>query len=265
MDAGRIQRGLHLDHPDGAEDADILNARQRPGRGQFGLKLSLDAADSFSPVVALQQIQTGACGGAGQGIGHEGGAVHQHAGRSGGDGLGDCFMGDRGGEGDVAAGQGLAETKDVGDDVDEIHGEHPPGAAKARGDFVEDQQDAVGVAQGAQAGQIGGVIEAHPARALNHGFEDEGGDPLAVRLKKLRRLGKAVAGRVLVPVGVEGDRRGGDEVFDLQGATVLTMHAGVGIAQAHRLPGVAVIAAAHGGEGGAGGKAARHLGLQSHL
>ena len=61
-----------------------------------------------------------------------------------------------------------------------VGGEQLAGAAESGGDLVEDQQHVVAVADGTQVGQVARIVEAHPARALHHGFDDDRGEFVGV-------------------------------------------------------------------------------------
>ena len=59
------------------------------------------------------------------------------------EGVEDLLAGQRRGERQVAAGDALAETEQVGLDALVLDGEHAPGAAEAGRDLIADQQRAV--------------------------------------------------------------------------------------------------------------------------
>ncbi len=156
------------------------------------------------------------------------------------DGVGDGSGGEGGGEGQIAAGQGLTETENIGGDGGVIAGEQGAATAKAGGDLIGDQQYPVATTGLAYALQVARVIEAHAASALNQRFEDHGGDLLVV--------GRQQAGEGdevrLIPVVVEGAlRRRGEQVLR-QVAVIQAVHAVMRIAHRHGTEGIAVVAVA---------------------
>ena len=75
--------------------------------------------------------------------------MHKATGGAVADGGSDVAAGDGGGEGEVAAGEAFAQGEDVGHHISVFECEQFTGAAEAGGDFVENQQYAVLVAQAA--------------------------------------------------------------------------------------------------------------------
>ena len=174
--------------------------------------------------------------------------MHKDAGLAVTDGAGDMFGSQGGREGEVAAGERLAQTHDVGADPRPVAGKQLTGAAKAGGDLVGDEQQAELVAQGAHPLQVAGMIEAHATGPLNDGFEHDGGYLFVAIGNQLRQLYDAA----LVPLGVEATAGRFDKMVLGQEALVELVHAAIRIADAHGAEGVAVIATPQGDELGAG-------------
>lgn len=184
--------------------------------------------------------------------------MHQPAVRPG-DRGGDPPGGQGGRQGEHPAGERLAQAEDVRGGAGGGAGEQVPGAAEAGGDLVGDEQQAPLIADPAQPGDGGVVVEAHPAGALHHRLHDHRGD---------LRGDRGVDGG---EVGVDLPRPGaavrgpGREDLGGDGAAPQGVHAAVGIADAHRGAGVAVVAAAPGHQPGALRVPGGALVLQGHL
>ena len=61
-----------------------------------------------------------------------------------------------------------------------VGGEQLAGAAEPGGDLVEDQQHVVPVAGLAKVDEIARIVKPHPARALDHRFDDHRGQLVGV-------------------------------------------------------------------------------------
>ena len=105
--------------------------------------------------LALEQIERGIGGGAGERIAHEGRAVHQRvAGIVGPEGVEDLARcATVAASGSVPPVSALRQGDDVGHHLGRLAGEHRAGAAEAGEDLVEDQQQLVAVGGRAQAAQ----------------------------------------------------------------------------------------------------------------
>ena len=145
----------------------------------------------------------------------------------------DIIGGQRRGQRQGAAGQGLGQGQDIGLHVRQLPGQHGAEPPEAGEDFIEHQQDAMGVAQAAQAGKHVGGVEFHAARPLDDGLNNHGGDGAGLGGQQgvQRRLRRVVAGQV-------GDQLARDHALE---GGVEAVH---GIAQRHGREGIAVIAAA---------------------
>src|SRR6185312_8997863 len=174
----------------------------------------------------------------GQRIGHERRAVHQRAGLVRADRVRDVAAAQRRGQRDVAAGERLANTHDVGADARVVGGEQLPGAAEPGGNLVEDQQDVVAVADRTQVNEIPRVVEPHAPRALHDGFDDHGGQLVGV-------FGQLLFEHLAVG-GVVFTGYLGRELLAGQDVGPQRVHPALWVAHAHRGEGVAVVAAAPG-------------------
>ncbi len=205
-------------------------------------------AYSLLPRRGEQQLDGGVGHRAGKRIAHKGGAVHKDPCLAVTDGAGDMLGGEGRREGEIATGERLTQTHDVGSDASPVAGKQLAGAAKAGGDFVGDEQYAELVAQGAHPLQVAGVIEAHAASPLHDGLKHDGGDLLVMIRHERRQLHHAL----LVPLGVEATARRFDKMVLGQESLVELVHAAIGVADAHGAEGVAVITAAQGDKFGSG-------------
>ena len=88
--------------------------------------------------------------------------MHEDPGFSAGNDMANLFGGKHGGKGHIAAGQGLAETEDIGGDPGMIAAEQLAAPAESGGDLIGDQQNLEFVAQLAHPAQIFWMIEPHP-------------------------------------------------------------------------------------------------------
>ncbi|SKY86054.1 Uncharacterised protein [Mycobacteroides abscessus subsp. abscessus] len=138
-----------------------------------------------------------------------------------------------------------------------VGGEQFAGAPESGGDLVEDQQHIVLVADSTQFPEIGGVVETHTSGALDDGFDDDRGQFVAVR-DDSGLYGVDV-------VGIELRGRGGHEHLVGQNPTPHRVHPPLGIADAHRGEGVAVVPTAPGQQARAARLATTAPILQRHL
>ncbi|PQM44572.1 hypothetical protein C1Y40_05267 [Mycobacterium talmoniae] len=161
--------------------------------------------------------------------------MHQGAGLTGADGVRDLGAAQGGGQGEIAAGQGLADAHDVRADAGVVGGEQFTGATEPGGDLVEDQQHVVPIAGGAQVAQVPRVVEAHATGRLP--------PPVRRPPRPARRRGRPAAPRRRGVVGVVVARHLRGENLAGQDVGPQRVHAAVGVADAHRHEGVAVVAA----------------------
>ena len=166
------------------------------------------------------------------------------------DALGHLVAAQRCGEGQVPTGQRLADAHDVGCDADAFGRPEGAGASETGGDLVEDDERPVLTGEFGEESHALRVVDPHAAGALQQGFEDDGRDVVGV-------LGEQARGLVLprghlARVSDEAGRRvrgcGRQRREDLLGqrAAPERVHTAVGVADAHRVQRVAVVAAADG-------------------
>ena len=123
-------------------------------------------------------------------------------------------------------------------------GKQLAGAAKAGGDLIGNQQNALAVAHLANTPQPFRMVHPHSAGALDDRFEDHRGDVVAMRRHQPREADHVH----LVPLAVETALRGrGKQVFR-QIAFPQAVHRVVRIAHRHRPEGIPMIAVAEGEE-----------------
>ena len=170
--------------------------------------------------------------------------MHKATGGAVADGGGDVAASNGGGEGEVAAGEAFAQSEDVGHHISVFEREQFAGAAEAGGDFVENQQHTVLIAQAAGTAQVFGVIEIHAARALHDGFEDQRGEVVGLFGKQ----GFQCAGGIGRPWFVKAAFGLWQKILHRQAAAEQAVHAGFGVAYRHGVPSVAVVASTDGGE-----------------
>ena len=107
--------------------------------------------------------------------------------------VGDLGRAQRGRQRQVAAGQRLADAHHVRRHPGVLGREERAGAAEPGRDLVEDEQHAVRVARLPQHPQVAGVVEAHPARALDDRLDDHRGQlvglPASISSSQLGRVG----------------------------------------------------------------------------
>ena len=187
--------------------------------------------------------------------------MHKAARRAVADGVGDIFVRYRGGKREVAAGQGFAQTHDVGHDVCVFAGKQLTRAPETGGDFVENQQHAVFAAQSLRPLQIFGRVKIHSARPLHDRLHNQRGDFSAVFVQQIRQR----RNRLFAPRLAEFHRRLRQEKLHRQTLGKQAVHSGNGVAHRHRVPSVAVIARPQRGKLAAPRRAQRVLVLHRHL
>ncbi len=162
------------------------------------------------PLAALQNGEAFTCDGAGQRVAHKRRPVHKAARVAVADGVGDLAGRERGGERHGATGQRFAEAQNIRGDTRMFTRKQLTGAAKAGGDFVGDQQNALAVAHLTNAFQPLRMVHAHPACTLHNRLQNDGGNFVAVRRQQARKTDHIH----FVPLTVEAAlRRGGKQVF----------------------------------------------------
>ena len=145
-------------------------------------------------------------------------------------------------EGHRAAGEGLAHAKDVRGDAGVLAGEHATGPPEAGGDFVENQQNVVPVAQFADAAEVVAVVEPHSTGALDDRFQNDGGDFIGVGLDQPGEIGN---GRLVERFVEAAGGPFGEKLFRKH-LGEQPVHPGDRVADTHRGERIAVIAAADG-------------------
>ena len=127
-------------------------------------------------------------------------------------------------------------------------------------------QPPVLVAQLAHAPQVGGRVQAHPARALHDRLDDHRGHLLSVRLEQRAELRSVrLDARRALALAERGGEARREEVRREHAAEHLGVHAVDWVAHAHRAEGVAVVPAAHRQHARAPLHAPRPPELQRHL
>ena len=260
LDVRQRRQTRHLDDAHGAEDAHVAHVRQGARGGQPLRELPFDARHLRGVVAGDEEVQRRTGRRAGEGIGHVGGAVHECARRTGGNRVRHLLRGERGGERQMAARERLADGHDVGRDARARV--RPAGArpVAAGGDFVEDEQDAVFVAEAAHFAQVGGMVEVHRVRGLEDGLADERGNLVRVFLHDPAQRG-GVGG---IPRRVGRDARLFGEEVPRHDAPEERVHA-VRVRERHAERRVAVVAALQGEEPIPLGAPPRVLVLDGHL
>ena len=116
-------------------------------------------------------------------------------------------------------------------------------AAKARGNFIENQQNIEFIAQAAQFAQVLWVVEKHAARTLYDGFDDESGDVVMFGSEEFAHWFDVLR----IPCAIKTAARCGHKMAQWQAAAKNVVHARDRVAHRHRIPSVAVVAASDGG------------------
>ena len=125
-----------------------------------------------------------------------------------------------------------------------LGGEQPPSAPESSCDFIDDQKQAVRIANAAQTHQQLGIMETHPTRALHHGFHDHGG--VGVFDQRIE-LCEIVGARGGAGAAIRRPRR---ERVLREDPRPNRMHARIWVTHAHRGERVPVIATAPGDKSG---------------
>ena len=247
--------GLKTDDADEAKRVDMLHmgmgAKGKEGFAELGGAL----ADTGKEGGVLVVVEGGVGGGAGDGVAAEGVAVLEGVVVVAvGEGVVKAVAGDGGAERKGACGEGLAEADDVGIDMGMLEGEETPGATKAGGDFIDDEEDVVFAAPVGDAGEGPGSIEVHAGGTLDEGFNDEGGEFVsdgAEAFEKAVEAGLGAGGVVEAGGGTVGKGKAlGFEEEVGEGAME-----GFEVAKGHAAEGVAVVGGGEAGKAGAGGLA----------
>ena len=164
----------------GEFDADHEAAAADVGEFSLEARLIAQAGDGLlaeligmgDEVFAFDHIEDGAGNGHADGIAAEGAAV-----LAGNEELGDCGLGEHNADGEAAA-DGFAQGEDVGFDGFAVGGgevlvaEPAAGAAAAGPYFVEDEGDALLIAEGADLGGVFGGVEVDAAFSLDRLDDD---------------------------------------------------------------------------------------------
>ncbi len=155
---------------------------------------------------------------------------------------GDLLGAQGGGQREIAAGQSLPHTHDVGADTGVFNREQPPSTPEAGGDLIKDQQHVVVARQLPQCPDVAGAVEGHPTGTLDHGFHDDRRDLVSVAGQQVREV------RQIPRVGrdIEADGWLVREDLGRQHPPPELMHAADRVAHGHRMECVAVIAPAPG-------------------
>ena len=168
--------------------------------------------------------------GAGPEVGAEEGLVHVGGGR-------------RGREGQVPAGDALAQAHQVGPDPAQLAGEQRAGAPESGGDLVADERHPPGLDRRRERGHLVGVGDQHSGRALDQRLDHGRGQPQVVLVEGGEGLGHPV--RVVVSGGAE----------DVEAQRVEQVGAEAAVAHRQRPDRVAVVGLAESQIGGAVGDA----------
>ena len=187
--------------------------------------------------------------------------MHQHAGLTVTNTRG-YQVGTKGGcQGHVAAGNRLAQTKNIRAHIRMLQREQFAGTAKAGGDFIKDQQHPVLVTQGTHRLQVGGVIHPHAAGALYHRLQNHGGNLLMMIRQHLLDGIEIIGIKITV---IRALRRLGEIMFG-QHPAEQRMHAIDRVAGSHGPERIAVIAVAQGQQFILAGMPLAEPVLQGHL
>mmetsp|Transcript_6064 Transcript_6064/g.24216 ORF Transcript_6064/g.24216 Transcript_6064/m.24216 type:complete len:373 (+) Transcript_6064:1199-2317(+) len=166
-----------------------LVAQRVQGRGE----LVLHAGGAGQQVAVGVGVQRGQAGGAGQRVGRVGVAVKEldQVLGPGHEGVVDLLLREDRAHRHAAVGDALGHGHQVGRDAEGLRAERVAGAAEAGDDLIEDQQDAVLVADLAQPLQIALRRNQH-AGGAGHRLDDDGGDGRGVvqRHEALQVVGK---------------------------------------------------------------------------
>ena len=176
---------LHFYDTDRTQASNFGHLGEFGARGKQLLQLQLDLVDAPLPVGLDQQLDTRDGYRAGQRIGHERGAMHEHSRLPLVDRVTDFGGSQGGGKTHVTPGQRLAHAHDIRRYVGMLAGKQLAAATKAGRNFVGNKQYIVTIAKRARACQIVRRIKIHAAGSLNHGFQDQRGDLAMILLQQL--------------------------------------------------------------------------------
>ena len=144
---------------------------------QFTLEPVTQIGGALYEVFVLDDFDMGECGGAGCGMARKGVDMPE-SGPGASNGLGNLLGRNRGANGQITPRETLGDGHNVRRNAPVLTGEHPPGAAETRLDFVEDEQDAMPVAQIAHALQISIRGKGKARVGARDGVHDDGRDGL---------------------------------------------------------------------------------------
>ena len=180
-DPVHIAQGFQLDHADGALDPHIGDAVDGAAGFQGVGHAGFDGADLLEARLALEQVERGVGGGAGERVAGVGGAVHEaFFQRFVEEGFEQAVRGHRRRQGHGAAGERLGQGHDIGHHVGLLAGEHRSQPAESDHDLVEDQEQAMAVTNLAHEPYRLGIVEHHAASALHQGFHNDRGGAFGV-------------------------------------------------------------------------------------
>ena len=137
--------------------------------------MDAQVAGALHEVFFLDDLNMGVRGGAGGRMAGKGvNVVESCPGLS--NGFSDLLGCNRGADGQIAPGETLGDGHNVRGNAPVLTGEHPSGAAEAGLDFVEDEQDAVPVAQFTHALEVSVGRKWESRVGTGDGVHDDGGD-----------------------------------------------------------------------------------------
>lgn len=244
LDACDVFGVVDFDDACSADDACVFDSGGGEGEQSF-LELFFDVRDTVEIVVALEDVDACEGDGAGGGVAHEGGAVHEGVfGVIGVEGVEDVGSCDDGGVSGVSGGEGFAEGHDVGCDVGVVGGEELSGSAEACGDLIEDEEESVAIAEFACAFEVEGAVDIEPAGGLEDGLADHAGEFVVVLLDEGFECLEVFADGLWV--GVESATGCGCEVVLGEDGCEEVVHGVFGVGDGHSAGGVAVVAETEG-------------------
>ena len=147
--------------------------------------------DCFQEFVFLEKVERGEGGGAGEGIAGVGVAVEEGFifGRRAEEGVEYFLSGERGREGEIAAGNAFGDAHEVRLNGFVFNGEHFAGSAEAGGDFIADQERVVLGGETADFAEEAGGMDDHAGGALDDGFNSYCRNFLMMSLEEFFELG----------------------------------------------------------------------------
>jgi len=108
------------------------------------------------------------------------------------EGLIDVIRGQGGGQGQVAPGDALGQTQEIGAHPLVLAGEHCAGAAETHGHLIGDEEHVVAPGYLPDSGQIAGRLGNHARGALHHRLHDHRGQVLVMRHHQLFQPGETL-------------------------------------------------------------------------